>query len=116
MSRINKKLILECLQELSDRDTQLRLWLSDGKNNRDVSSFIEACEGLFGDSYLNEVLAKGYTGFGIEAENVLLQLHDLIHKIDGYTDPQELIDSENLVRVRALASMALRLIAKEEMG
>jgi hypothetical protein len=110
MTWLNKKLLLECLYELSNRNEQLRLWPSNGSDGLDVSSFIEAYEGMYGDSGLGELLKKRETGFSVKIEDALIELDESLKLINGYSNPRELIDCEGMIMVRGFASTALRLI------
>lgn len=114
MRGVNKALIFSALQELSSRDEQKRLWLSDGRDGKDVSSFIEANERLFGDSVLDEHLEKGETGFSAEAVELLRQLEAALLGVDVSVDAAELIDSAEMEEVRRLALKALTAVETQE--
>ena len=63
-AKLSIHLVIESLRELASEDEQRRLWLSDGTNGADVSSFIEAQAGLFNDSGLGDRLERGEAVFG----------------------------------------------------
>ncbi len=108
---MNKNLIIECLQELSDPEMQRRLWLS---TKDEVSSFTEAVEQLFTDSGLEDQLHAHETGLGVAAEDALLKLETQLSQIDQNVSPSDLIDSAAMGKVRALASTALHFIEAEK--
>lgn len=108
MSWINKSLIVECLEELSSRSLQLRLWLSAGQG--DVSSFSEAVEQLFTDSALDDALNTRATGLSDSAERALVDLKRALARVDRTRPPRDLIASAEMDVVRRLASAALSVI------
>jgi hypothetical protein len=109
MHTVNKKMIVEGLRELSDRAEQRRLWLSTGG---EVSSFTEAVEGLYTDSGLTFALERRTTGLGTMAEDALLDLSAALRKVDRRLDPETLIETEAMARVRRLAESALSLLER----
>jgi hypothetical protein len=110
MNSINRKLIGDCLKELSDRGLQERVWMSSGPP--EVSSFTEAVEQLFTDSGLEDALHSGKTGFGREAELVLLELEKQLGNVNTRLGAALIISDPAMRRVRELASSALGLIQK----
>ena len=107
MSWINRKLILDCLKELSSRDEQRRLWLAKAG---EVSSFTEVVEQLFTDSGLEELLHSRQTDMGSVIEEALLTLENLLSTVDRKLIAAALIDSEPMEKVRASAMAVLALI------
>jgi hypothetical protein len=105
MTAINRELVEQCLVELSSRADQLRLWKSTGAP--EVSSFSEALEQLFTDSGLDDPLHAGTTGFGKQCELELIELEKALMTINPRLDPDTLIASSDMERVRNLASKAL---------
>jgi|SRR6185503_3738549 len=108
MSWLSKDLIVESLEELSDRELQLKLWLSDGST--DVSSFDEAVEQLFTDSGLVGALEKGRTGYSIEVEDDFRRLNEQLKRIDRNRDLAEIISSSDMELVRKSAAEILERI------
>jgi hypothetical protein len=111
MNRLNRSLILECLKELSDRQTQESLW--KGRLPNQQSSFEEAVEGLFTDSGLGDELTKGATGFSNELATKLHELERQVSKVEATGGPTKVIDDPAMARVRDLASVALDLLKRE---
>lgn len=107
MNWLNQNLILKCLRELSDRELQLRLWLS---SEGEVSSFTEAVEQLFTDSGLEELLHSRKTGLGAAAEEALLSLEASLDQVNPHLEPQALIDSPQMTKVRKFALLALHSV------
>ncbi|SRR6266498_586080 len=111
MNRLNRNLILECLNELSDRQLQESLWMGIIPNQQ--SSFEEAVEGLFTDSGLGDELSKGKTGFSTEVETKLHELECQLAKVDAKGGPAKVINDSAMPRVRDLAAVALELLKHE---
>lgn len=114
MSRVNRKLVLDALLELTDAQAQRRRWLSDGRESKEVSSFVEAVERLFSDSGLSSALKKGTAGFGREFDDILAQLDAQLDKIDDSKAPEEILNHPALPRIRELAGKAMRLLHSSE--
>lgn len=110
MLKLDRDSICVSLRELSDLKLQKQLWLSDGSNNEDVSSFVEAVEQLFTDTGLWDCLLRGETGFGEEAEIHLSSLNALLKKIDARQAPMGIIDDPKMEQVRALAKRILNML------
>lgn len=108
MKKINRQLVIDCLQELSDRHLQMELWLSSGGDN--VSSFAEVVEQLYTDSGLGDALPTKSSGFGIEVETALSQLRAKLKKLDWQRPPLNLIEDIAMDSIRANASHILQLI------
>lgn len=111
MTFIYLQAIRESLQELSNLELQKELWFSDGSNGKDVSSFDEAVEGLFTDTGLSDLLLKGQTGLGEEADTILRLMQSLLPKIDVSHGPKRTIDDPHMIEIRALAGRLLSLLA-----
>ena len=105
MNSINRQLVEQCLVELSSRADQLRLWKSTGAP--EVSSFSEALEQLYTDSGLDDPLHAGETGFGAECEMRLIELEKAMLSVNPRQNPDTLIDSPAMERVRELATKTL---------
>ena len=111
MTSLNHQLILLCLRELGSEAEQRGLWLGEGtQTNGDMSSFVEACCGLFDDSALGEMLYSSGTEFGIEVDVALKQIDKLICAIDEHRSEEEIIADPDMAKVRELASRAFGMI------
>jgi hypothetical protein len=110
MLNLDRGSICVSLRELSDLELQKQLWLSDGSNSQDVSSFVEAVEQLFTDTGLLDSLLLGETGFGEEAENHLKSLDVLLRKVDARQAPIGIINDPKMEQVRALAKRILNML------
>jgi hypothetical protein len=111
MYSINPDVVRELLNELSDIDEQRRLWLSDGQNGRDVSSFTEAVEQLYGDTGLSDLLEGGKpTGLGRELESGLKELDHLLREVNDNEAPSAVINDPKMSEVRILAAELMKRI------
>src|SRR4051812_8553974 len=95
------KSAIEALEELSDVEIQRRRWNSTGEG--EISSFVEAVQGLFTDSGLGPDLDKGRTGLDAPTVAILKALDAALAKISGYRAPDEIIVDPAMVDVRQLA-------------
>lgn len=114
MKNVYMKTVLKKLEELSDRSIQGRLWLSDGSSG-EVSSFEEACCGLFNDSGLIIALERGETGLPEDVNQKLRELDTQLERVDeryGMLPDEPLIQVPEMVKVRQLAAEALALIRR----
>ena len=73
---VDKKLIIECLKELSDTDYQQRVWIVGSTG--EVSGFNDVVAALFDDSLLDDALLTNKVTFTMEADNKLRILGELI--------------------------------------
>lgn len=105
MKWLGKDLILEGLKQLSRKDVQEKLWLSDGST--EVSSFTEAVEILFTDSALGLALEEGSTGYSRVVENKFKELDMKLSKIKRKRPSIEIINDPAMDEVRALATEIL---------
>lgn len=72
---VDKKLIIECLRELSDIDYQKRVWIVGAD---EVSDFNDVVAALFDDSLLEDALLKNEVTFTMEIDKNLRKLGELI--------------------------------------
>lgn len=108
---INHEQIIDGLFQLGSEHEQRRLWLAKGpKQKNEMSSFVEAWHGLFTDSVLLDKLHSQGTEFGMEVDAMLMELYDLTDAIDGYKLEDEIVSDPGMVKVRKIASSALRRI------
>lgn len=115
MADIYWKLVEECLHELSDRSMQERLWLSDGSSG-EVSSFVEACCGLFDDSALGHYLDRKSPELEVPVIVAFRELELHLQKVETYRHPQKIMDDPHMQKVRELAGAALRMIRQQKGG
>lgn len=78
----------------------------------EVSSFVEAIEGLFTDSALGDALDSNTTGYSQETESKLRELEKQLGKVDSHGGPMKVINDPAMPRVRELAAKILPLIEK----
>lgn len=98
MRTINNEMIVEGLRELSNKDLQKKLWLSNG--SADVSSFVEVVEHLFTDSGLSDALNEEDTGLPREIEKDIKELAKSLDSIDGNRQPIEIIEDTKMSDIR----------------
>jgi hypothetical protein len=75
MTYVNRTLVRQNLQELSDKAFQLRVWLAS--SGPEVSSFTETVCQLFDDSGLDFALEEG-KAFGNPVDDLLQKLGNLL--------------------------------------
>jgi len=98
-------------KELSNRQRQEKLWMSSGAP--EVSSFVEAVEGLFTDSGLGDALSSNTTGFSKTAESRLCELEKELAKVPTQGGPMKIINDPAMLQVRKLAAEILPLVENE---
>ena len=107
MTYLNRNLIHEALQELSDESYQRRVWMAS--SGPEVSSYTEAVCMLFDDSGLDLRLESG-EAFGGSIDSLLKQLGVLLDGVPSNRAPLDIINDERMVDVRKLASRILKSI------
>ena len=107
---VDPQRVRDVLEEWASESEQRRLWLSDGANGSEVSSFAEARECLFTDTGLACELDKRRTVFNSQANALLVELDAALSKIDGDRRPSEIIADGKMEAVRLLAGRLLHLI------
>lgn len=112
MALIDRDAICDPLRELSDVESQRQLWLSDGSQGKDVSSFSEAVEQLFTDTGLSDILRSGPTGLGDSADAILKSLEVILLKVDTHHGPAQTIEDPSMEEVRAMASQLLSILSR----
>jgi len=103
------KKVADGLVEFSSKEVQELLWNKDhGNNGSHMSSFVEAGEGLFGDSGLSNALKEGDTeGINPSAVPLLKELDEKLRLIE-YPRPEEQVINDPLMQeVRILAAKLL---------
>ena len=107
---VNIPLVLALLEEWSSKGEQLRLWLSDGANGAEISSFIEAREQLFSDSGLGDELDRGRSVFGEPGDGLLRTFDKQLGKIESNRTPYAIIDDPRMAEIRTSARLLLDLV------
>lgn len=97
------------LDELSDLEYQSRVWTGRGAAD-EMSSFVECVERLFDDSGLELALEAGEPVFGPTIDEELRELGDLLTKIDGAQNPDDLISDPRMRLARERAAVILRAV------
>lgn len=111
MITLNHHYILVDLRTLGSEAEQRGLWLGEGTQTvGEVSSFVEACCGLFDDSALGEKLYSSGTEFGADVDAALKEIDKLTDAIDDDRTQEEIIADPLMAKVRQVASDAFRRI------
>jgi len=110
VTSITRHSVRDLLEEWASENEQRRLWLSDGANGAEVSSFTEACEGLLTDTGFGDELDRGRLVFDPSADAMLKKLRALMSVIDADRAPHQIIADPQMHEVRLLASQLLVLI------
>lgn len=101
------EIVNQNLEELSDKTMQEKLWLSDGKDERNIGSFVEACCGLLDDSGLGNALKNNPDTINPQAIPLLQALKEKLDLINWRRDPQEIINDPDMESIRSLAAQLL---------
>lgn len=104
---INLDVLRWSLEELASVDEQRRLWL--GRAKGEMSSFEEACCGVFDDSRLGLALERGglRERYGAEVADRFERLSVLTGKVPLDLWPDEQIDLPVMAEIRSLAQAIL---------
>ncbi len=105
MKFINYHDLMFSLNQLASKDEQIRLWA----NPRKASSYVEAVEVVYGDSYLSDMLKTNTTGLGPEIDAVLIELEKKIDQVDS-CNTVEMIEKPIMEEIRQLAAKAYKLL------
>lgn len=95
------------LEELASIEEQKRLWL--GASTGEMSSFEEACCGVFDDSGVTRALDKGFLlqNYGSEIVGQFESLNASIQKVPSNLKPSDLIDLPLMDEIRSKAKLIL---------
>lgn len=107
--------LVESLEILQDKETQIRAWT--GADEQPLS-YIETICGLFEDSGFNDAIEKGEASpfLGDELTNLLLQIGNLVERID-VKSPLDIAELPEMEEIRHLSQQALRdPIFKRKLG
>jgi hypothetical protein len=109
---LNRNTLIWSLEELADKELQLRLWTGNAVG--EIGSFEEAISGTFDDSGLNRLLDKGVpTGLlDDEVYARAVRLAHLTDKVPRLAPVYELIESREMQLVRETAAELLTLLRK----
>lgn len=104
---INIDVLRWSLEELALLEEQKRLWL--GTSLSEISSFEEACCGVFDDSGVTRAMDNGFMleSYGSEIVRQFDSLSALIRKVPSNLKPSDLIGLPILVEIRAAAKKLL---------
>lgn len=110
MKAMNKQSVVWALEELSSREEQERLWLSDGSSG-EVSSFTEAICGVFDDGGISRALDSNELSDELAIR--FRELSRLVDKIPQNARPQDQIDHPAMIEIVRLSQELMDLLAKE---
>jgi len=104
---INKKVLKWSLEELSNIEQQRRLWLGQSKD--EMSSFEEACCGVFDDSGLTRAFDKGLVerDYGEGVASMVKELGVLVGSVESNLSPKDVIQHRAMTRMRSLSKELL---------
>jgi hypothetical protein len=105
---VNKPLILECLQELSDLDFQRRVWVRGIGN--EISGLEDVVGSLYGSSALDFALEQNEETFNPEIDSKLKRLGEMFHKLDRERPTSEIIETEEWEKIREFAGCLYQAI------
>ena len=107
MKFLNRKLIRDCLHELSDESYQRRIWT--GSSGPEISSLTEATCQLFDDSALDLAFEKGLV-FGEPVDEMLKELGTRLVEISDNRPPLDVINDPKMVAIRQLSAQIRDLL------
>jgi hypothetical protein len=110
MTFLNRARIRQCLEELSDKSYQERIWTAS--SGPEISSFIEAQCQLFDDSGLDLALENN-NAFGDQIDNLLKDLRLKLKNINQDRSPLDVINDPQMGAVRKLAAQILNQLPIE---
>jgi hypothetical protein len=101
--------VREGLAELASEEEQRRLWLA---TEGEVSSFLEAVSQVYDDAGVEDLFDKGdaEAELGHDTAHALRTLGFALRSVDEGLPPADLIASDEMGRVRVLATSALRTL------
>ena len=114
---LNFKILSESLEELSDRELQVQLWLGHNTENL-MSSFEEAVCGAFDDAHLARAMETGYLvqNFDKEICDNVRRLNKLIGFIPQDQPADAIIDHPKMVEIRTVAGELRELLRGRNKG
>jgi DNA-directed RNA polymerase subunit K/omega len=108
--KIYKKILVQALKEISDKDYQKRIWLNTGDSPIMTISFSEAANNIFDDALVTDALENNQIIFDKNVTQALRELDKAVDAVDEYRDEEEIIDDPLMEIVRQKAAKALELI------
>lgn len=108
--KIYKRILIDGLKELSDKDYQKRIWLNTGDKPGMTLSFIEAANNVFDDACVIDSLREGKIIFDKKVTKALWDLHDATDAVNEFRSQEEIINDPLMEIVREKAAQALVLI------
>jgi hypothetical protein len=111
MSWIDKKGIMDCLKQLSDKTYQERVWTA--ASGPEISSYVEAMEQLYNGTGLSFAFEKGEQVFGKPIDDLLKEFRKILPTIHYMRPPMQLIEDPSMIPIRKAAAGILSLIEKQ---
>ena len=108
--RIYTQNVIDCLQNLADRNYQETVWLNKNNVKNLIGSFTEACCMLFDDCVIIDYLKDGEIILDTKVTQALWELHEATDAVDEYRPEEEIISDPLMEVVREKAAHALFLI------
>lgn len=104
---INLEVLKWNLEEMASLEEQRQLWLARRKG--EMSTFEEACCGIFDDSGLSRAMDKGLVEdyYGNEVAQKVEILNHLIDKVPDNLNPNDLIEHPIMCQIRQAAKEVL---------
>ncbi len=109
---LNGNILIESLQVFASKDMQEKLWMYGDKNQ--MSSFEEACCGVFDDSGLTRAIDSGYLQkhFSVDLCEKVQDFDRFLGFLPSNARPEEVINHPKMGEVRKLAGELLELFAQ----
>ena len=105
-----KKILVQALKELSDKDYQKRIWLNTGDKPVMTLSFVEAANNVFDDALVTDILENNQIVFDKEVTQALRELDAAVDAVDEFRPEEDIINDPLMEIVRQKAAKALALI------
>ena len=107
--QVHQEMVRDALSDLADEDFQHRTWTSRTPSGQ--SSLEECWERLFDGSGLSTALEDQTEVFGDQPDQCLRELDAALRAVPADASASEVLDSDEMVLVRSLASRTLGLLA-----
>ncbi len=107
--QVHEEMVRDALSDLADEDYQQRTWTSRTPSGQ--SSLEECWERLFDSSGLGALLDNETEVFGEHPDQCLRELDAALRAVPADGSASEVLDSDEMVLVRSLASRTLGLLA-----
>ena len=108
--QVHEEMVREALSELADEDFQQRTWTSRTPSGQ--SSLDECWERLFDSSGLGIALDQQTEVFGDHPDQCLRELDAALREVPADASASEVVESDEMVLVRNLATRTLPLIPR----